>query len=162
MMDPAKIRGVVDGRRYHLEEGLVDEFDPAVEDPTELARQRVMLQEAKLRVACEASFYNFFVASLDVLEPETEFIMNWHYKIQCDEAQTMVERVAMRRPKPYDLIINEPPRNLKSLLWTVTLNAWAWIKYPHLKFLTASYDADLAITHAVLTRSLIQSEWYQN
>lgn len=40
--------------------------------------------------------------------------------------------------------------------------AWAWIKWPWMRFMRGSYSEDLALEHAVETRDIIQSDWYQN
>lgn len=50
---------------------------------------------------------------------------------------------------------------MKSTVTTIALNAWAWIKFPWMKFITISYGGDLAVGHSVATRDLIVSTWYQ-
>ena len=97
-----------------------------------------------IRSICKDSYYEFFNIAWKVLEPTTELIPNWHIKYLCDLLQAEVERIAEGNPKDRDIIINVPPRSLKSSITTVYLNAWAWIKYPHLKFITASYNQELA------------------
>ena len=41
------------------------------------------------------------------------------------------------------------------------LNAWAWIKYPELRFVTSSYASRLSTRDAKKTRDIINSRWYQ-
>lgn len=106
------------------------------------------------------SYYQFFKSAWKVLEPQTPFEDNWHIKYLCDRLQSETERIARREPKTKDLIINIPPRSLKSMIITVMWNAWTWIKYPHINFITASYSGDLATEHALKTRRLIESDWY--
>lgn len=111
---------------------------------------------------CRRHYYEFFKKGFSVLEPTTPYVDNWHVKYLCDVLQSEVERVARREPSNYDyIVINIPPRSLKSSIVTVQLNAWAWATYPHLKFITASYSGDLALEHSVATRTLMQSSWYQ-
>ena len=61
----------------------------------------------------------------------------------------MVERVAQRKDKLYDLIINIPPGTSKSTIATVMLPAWAWTIDPRIRNLTASYSASLSTDHAM-------------
>ena len=60
-----------------------------------------------------------------------------------------------------NLIINIPPRHMKSLLVSVFWPAWFWTKQPHIKFMYGSYDLKLSIRDAVKTRRLIKSPYYQ-
>jgi predicted phage terminase large subunit-like protein len=108
------------------------------------------------------SYYRFFVECIKVLEPQTVFQDNWHIKYLCDELQEIIERVGNKKTKKHDLIINIPPRSMKSMITTVCLNAWAWIDYPHLDFISCSYNMSLAGEHCQKTRALIESEWYKN
>src|SRR5581483_7851191 len=59
------------------------------------------------------------------------------------------------------LVINVPPRMMKSIECTVLFPAWTWIQRPQLRFITASYSASLSIKHSVDRRSVIESGWYQ-
>ena len=109
----------------------------------------------------ERSYYRFFLAAWPVLEPTTPLQNNWHIKYLCDILQAEVERIAAGQPKTLDIIINIPPRSLKSSIVTTALNAWAWARFPQLRFIAASYASDLAIELATKTRRLIDSPWYQ-
>ena len=96
-----------------------------------------------------------------MLEPGTPLEWNWHLDYLCDELQLQVERIKNREPREYHLLINVPPRSLKTKLITKMLNPWAWIIDPTQRFLTTSYSGTLAIDHAVDSRRVIQSDWYQ-
>ena len=75
------------------------------------------------------------------------------------ERQT--DRIANKQPLEYDvLIVNVPFRTAKSTFFTMCWNAWAWLKYPYMKFTTASYVDDLSVEHSFRTRKLIDSHWY--
>ena len=115
---------------------------------------------AKEREAC-LSLRNFVMCAWDVLEPITPLVWNWHMDFICSVLQKEAERIAAREPKRYDLIINVPPRTLKSTILSKCLPAWVWTRWPGQKFLTTSYSGDLALEHAVQCRHLIQSDWYQ-
>lgn len=109
----------------------------------------------------ERSYYEFFIDGWDVLEPETGLKDNWHIKFLCDEIQWRVERVANRLPKLNDLIVNEPPRCGKSLLFSILLTPWAWTRWPWMKFMGSSYDQNLSNDYNVKARRVIESAWYQ-
>lgn len=110
---------------------------------------------------CEQSYYQFFLHSWGQIEPATQLVNNWHVKYLCSELQSQAERIAAKKPKEYDLIINIPPRSLKSTICTILFQPWVWTRWPNLKFITASYSGDLALEHAVKSRRLIQTLWYQ-
>lgn len=124
-------------------------------------RERVRLERKREKLLCEKSFKEFVKASWHVLEPGTPLVWNWHYDLLCDEMQLQIERVAAKEPREYHLGVNIPPRSLKSMIFTRLPAAWAWINYPWLRFIRSSYAEELAIEHAVETRSVIESTWYQ-
>jgi len=59
------------------------------------------------------------------------------------------------------LIINIPPRHMKSLTVSVLWPSWEWIRHPEIKSLTVAYGRTLATRDARKTRQVIQSKWYQ-
>ena len=113
------------------------------------------------RAIQEREYYEFFKAAWPILEPTTPLQDNWHIKYLCDTLQTEIERIAAGLPKTTDIIINVPPRSLKSSIVTVSLNAWAWTRWPHLKFISGSYAANIALELGLKTRRLVDSPWYQ-
>jgi predicted phage terminase large subunit-like protein len=119
------------------------------------------IADGLIRAQCEGSFRDFVIHAWPVLEPEVPLVWNWHLDYLCAELEYQVRRIKGRRKKLYDLVINVPPRSLKSTLISKMLNAWAWVIDPTQKFLTASYASDLALEHAVSSRRLISSDWYQ-
>lgn len=89
-----------------------------------------------------------------VIEPQ-KMVWNWSMDAKCDHLYYVLIGDIQ------NLIINEPPRNTKSLLCSVFFPSWVWIDYPTMQFLTASYDKNLAIRDAVKSRHLITSSWYR-
>ena len=59
------------------------------------------------------------------------------------------------------LIINVPPRHMKSISVAVALPAWTLATQPSKKFLYASYASSLSIRDSVKCRRLIDSPWYK-
>lgn len=101
------------------------------------------------------SFRKFVGMAWHVVEPARTFVPGWHIDAICEHLQAITEG------KIRDLIINMPPRHMKSLLVGVLWPAWEWIDHPENAFLTASYADTLAVRDAVKARRLITSAWYR-
>lgn len=92
---------------------------------------------------------------------------NWHIDAIC-EALEAVNRGEIRR-----LLINIPPRHMKSIMVSVAWPAWTWIQRrgedgrrwpnigPETSFIYTSYARDRALRHSSDTRRLIESARYQ-
>ncbi len=63
--------------------------------------------------------------------------------------------------KTRNLIINVPPRSLKSFLVSIVLPAFLLGKNPAFKIVCVSYSQDLATTLATDFRKIVDSEWYR-
>jgi len=59
------------------------------------------------------------------------------------------------------LIINMPPRHLKSIITSVAYPAWLLGHHPHLKILCVSYSPELATSFSKLTRQVMEAPWYR-
>ena len=59
------------------------------------------------------------------------------------------------------LIVNMPPRNLKSLTFNVALSAFLLGHDPRKRIFCISYGGELSSEHAAQFRAIVQSEWYQ-
>jgi hypothetical protein len=59
------------------------------------------------------------------------------------------------------LLINVPPRHMKSLLVSVFWPAWEWTRWPERRFLYSSYAANLSTRDSLVCRRLIESPWYR-
>lgn len=90
-----------------------------------------------------------------VVEPATTFIPNWHIDCMCEHLEA-VDAGQIRR-----LIVNIPPRHMKSILTTIMWPAWSWTKAAYLRMLFCSYSASLSTTHSTDRRNLINSDWYR-
>lgn len=121
----------------------------------------LLLLDQKEKIVCEKSYFVFFKWAWKVLEPHTPLKLNWHMEYLCDLLQKEIERIGKGLPKKKDIIINVPPRSAKSYITSVMLQPWAWIHYPHLKFISSSHSKELSTMHCVYSRDLIQSDWYQ-
>jgi predicted phage terminase large subunit-like protein len=90
-----------------------------------------------------------------VVEPSTPFVPGWHI-------DAIVEHLeAVTRGQIRNLLINVPPRHMKSLAVTVFWPAWEWIRWPERRYLFSSYTSQLSVRDSVRCRRLIESPWYQ-
>ena len=89
------------------------------------------------------------------IDPST-YVHNWHIDEMCEHLEAVSVGDITR------LIINIPPRHMKSLSVSVFWPAWDWVETPERRFLFASYAQNLSIRDAVKSRRLIQSPWYQD
>lgn len=115
---------------------------------------------------CLESFHFFCRAAWHVIEPSTPYKDNWHIRVVCDHLEAVIfGRICQSGPnagKPLrDLVINMPPRMMKSRIVSILFPAWAWLHRPGKQFFYASYAQHLADEHALLTKQLVESEWYQ-
>jgi len=108
------------------------------------------------RALAERRLYKFLEQAWAVVEPGSVFVGGWHVGAVCDHLEAVVQG-GIR-----NLLILIPPRHTKSLAASVCLNPWTWIADPGARFMYASYSAGLSVEHAVLSRRLIESEWYRD
>jgi predicted phage terminase large subunit-like protein len=90
-----------------------------------------------------------------IVEPATPFVPGWHI----DAIVEHLEAITYGHIR--NLIINVPPRHMKSLLVSVFWPAWEWIRWPHRRWLYSSYSGNLSLRDSVHCRRLIESPWYQ-
>ena len=90
------------------------------------------------------------------LNPQTEFLPNWHIEVIASE----LERC--RRGETKRLIINVPPRSLKSHCASIAFPAFLLGHNPAAQIICASYGQQLADKLAADCRSVLMSRWYQS
>ena len=113
------------------------------------------LRAAVLREQAERSLGAFIRQAWSVIEPGTTYIDNWHIELIAEHLQA-VNSGEIRR-----LIINIPPRHMKSIEATVCYPVWTWIQHPEKRFIKVSYSDALSRKHNILSRDIINSPWYQ-
>lgn len=116
-----------------------------------MANHESMILNAILRSDQEA----FLARCMCTLNPGHSMIRNWHidailYHLEC-----------VRLGKIKRLIINLPPRSLKSIMVSVAFPAFALGHNPRLKIFCISYSTELADKFALDARSIMQAAWYQ-
>lgn len=113
------------------------------------------LLEAEDYARAEASLAHFIKSAWKVLEPTTPYLHNWH--IDCISEHLEAVRLGQIRK----LIINMPPRYMKSIAVSVCFPVWLWLHDPSRRFICGSFADDLATKLSVDRRTVIQSPWYQ-
>ncbi len=89
------------------------------------------------------------------VNPGTPFLPNWHIDVIAEHLE------AARHGDITRLIINMPPRSLKSLCVSVAWPAWLLGHNPQTRIMAASYAASLALKHSLDCREVIGSLWYR-
>src|SRR5215471_9219321 len=118
-----------------------------------LARPNI-LSEIDCELATR-SLREFVCQAWPVVEPMTPFVPGWHIDAIIEHLE------AVTRGQIRNLLINVPPRHMKSLLVSVFWPAWEWIRWPERRWLYSSYGAQLSIRDSLKCRRLIESPWYQ-
>lgn len=118
------------------------------------------------RRACIRSLAAFCKAAWHVIEPETPYQHNWHIDEICAHLEAVFwGHAAVTGPNAgnaiRNLVLNIPPRHMKSRIVSVFFPAWCWIHDPGRRFFFASYAQNLSDEHALDTMRLVRSEWYR-
>ncbi len=93
--------------------------------------------------------------AFSVVRPGVVFKPNWHIEAITDKLSQVASGETRR------LVINLPPRTLKSLCTSVALPAWFLGHYPWERVVVVSYSDGLARTHANDFRLLVNHPVYQ-
>jgi predicted phage terminase large subunit-like protein len=115
------------------------------ENPTPAEYETMLRQDFSTFAA--RCFYN--------LNPQTDLAMSWHLEV------IAAKLTAVRNGEIKRLIINLPPRSLKSLMASIAFPAWCLGHDPSAQLLCVSYAQDLADKLARDCRSIMISPWYR-
>src|SRR6516164_10401 len=113
------------------------------------------LTRAEYDALLRNDFALFAARCFHELNPQTELAMSWHLEFIAAKL-TAVCQGKIRR-----LIINLPPRHLKSLMASIAFPAWCLGHDPSAQILCVSYGQDLADKFARDCRSIMASGWYR-
>ena len=119
------------------------------------------IKYAALAELCRRSYYEFLKVMWATVVKD-DYVDGWHIEYLCNRLQDMIERIASGKPRDKHLVINIPPRTSKTTICSVFLNAWAWAKYPHLKFITIAYSDTLVQKSSIRTKICMESDIYQS
>jgi predicted phage terminase large subunit-like protein len=114
-----------------------------------------MDQTRLLDAICREDFASFIAKVFETLCPAESYAPNWH--IDCLAWNLSRARGGAR----LRLILNLPPRSLKSLAASIALSAWLLGHDPTLRIIAVSYADSLAAKHARDFRTIVESAWYR-
>jgi predicted phage terminase large subunit-like protein len=103
----------------------------------------------------KTNFKIFLQKAFYSLHPKTDFIHNWHIDLITEYLKALEKRQIKR------LIINMPPRYLKSFCVTVSWPAWLLANNPARKIIVASHSMALAKKFSQDTKAIMSENWYQ-
>ena len=108
------------------------------------------------RALLRSDFNAFIERSFYELNPTTPFLPNWHIEVIAAELE------ACRRGEIKRLIINVPPRSLKSHCASIAFPAWLLGHNPSAQIIVASYAQELSNKLSSDCRALFASSFYQD
>jgi len=112
----------------------------------------VRILEALIRKEFRAFVQKVFAT----LCPGQTYIPTWHIEAIAWQLQRVLSGEVRR------LIINMPPRSLKSIMASVALPAFALGQDPKRRCICVSYSGDLAKKHSNDFRAVMEAPWYQS
>jgi predicted phage terminase large subunit-like protein len=110
---------------------------------------------AEYALVLREDFATFAARCFCDLNPQAKLAMNWHLEV------IAAKLIEVRQGKIRRLIINLPPRHLKSLMASIAFPAWCLGHDPSAQILCVSYAQDLADKLARDCRSIMMSSWYR-
>jgi hypothetical protein len=110
----------------------------------------------ELNAALRNDFAAFLHRCFRALNPGATSVPNWHLDALAYHLE-LVRRGEIRR-----LIVNMPPRSLKSIACSVAFPAFVLGHDPRKRLIVASYGADLATKLGNDCRAILRSPWYQS
>ena len=119
-----------------------------------------MIEHATLEqvesVLLSKSFSEYVKSAWPIIEPGTPYIPNWHIDAIGEHLEAVSKGQILR------LLINMPPRHMKSSLVSVIWPTWQWTWRPETKWMFTSYALSLSIRDSVACRRLIESPWFKS
>jgi predicted phage terminase large subunit-like protein len=114
------------------------------------------LTKEEFRAMVRQDFYAFTQGAFQELNPTVPFLHNWHL----EAISSALDECRLRKTKR--LIVNEPPRSLKSHTASSAFPAFILGHDPTAQIICASYGQDLANKLALDCRRLMLSPWYHS
>ncbi|MCB2075500.1 MAG: phage terminase large subunit [Novosphingobium sp.] len=100
--------------------------------------------------------YAMFVSRvMSTLEPGTRYEHNWHIDLIAHRLE------GVRSGERRRLMINLPPRSMKTILVSVAFSAWLLGHDPTRRIMCVAYNQDVAKAQAVLFWRIVNSPWFR-
>jgi predicted phage terminase large subunit-like protein len=120
-----------------------------------LSRRLPYSQHSELHAYVRQDFCSFVQKTFTTVNPGVSFSRNWSTEAVTHALEKVVNGATTR------LIINIPPRHLKSICASVALPAFLLGHDPTRKVICVSYSDDLASKFSNDFRAVMRSPWYQ-
>ena len=113
------------------------------------------VKPAEVEATLRGDFYSFLLHAFVDRHGAAAFVPGWHIEVMA------ARLAAVREGRARRLIVNIPPRHLKSLAASIALPAWLLGHDPTLAIVNATYAQDLSDAFARDCRALMASPWYR-
>ena len=114
-----------------------------------------MNRKALLMEALKSDLPSFIQKVFNTVDPNAEYLHNWHIELIAEYLQACINGEIKR------LIINIPPRHMKSISVAVAFPAWLLGHNPSEQIMCASYSNNLSFKHSMDCRAILNAEWYK-
>lgn len=110
----------------------------------------------RLYEALRNDFPLFIQKVFHTVDPNAQYLHNWHIELIAEYLQACMRGDIKR------LIINIPPRHMKSISVAVAFPAWLLGHNPSEQIMCASYSNNLSHKHSMDCRAVLNTQWYQD
>jgi hypothetical protein len=108
-----------------------------------------------LAALLRSNLSSFVWKSARTISPGTPYLPNWHIDA------VVHQLMRLHRGEICRLLINQPPRSLKSICTSVAYPAWLLGHDPRRRIIVVSYANEMALELHRQFRMVIDSEWYR-
>ena len=108
-----------------------------------------------LHAILRSELSSFIDRSFCTINPGMLYMSNWHIELIAEHLE------AVRKGEIKRLIINMPPRALKSVCVSVAWPAWLLGHDPTMRIMVASYSQMLSVKHSMDCRVVMESDWFK-
>lgn len=105
---------------------------------------------------CWQDIKYFTETAFKLVSPADVYQNNWHIGCVAEHLHALHTGEIKR------LLINIPPRSMKSIMVSVAFPAWLLGRDPRTRIMVASYAQMLSTKHSLDTRLIMESEWYNS
>lgn len=113
------------------------------------------MDKKTLDAVLRTDLYSYFEKSFYEVDNSEVFVDNWHIRLIADKLKQCVDGKIKR------LIINLPPRSLKSHCISIAFPTWLLGKQPNSRIVCVSYSQDLANKLSRNSKKLMESDFYK-
>lgn len=100
-------------------------------------------------------FLSFIGKCIDTIDPAANYRENWHIRVLALKLELV------RTGKCRRLMINLPPRSLKTHIVSVAFTAWLLGHDPTMRIICVTYSNDVSKNQAQLFAKIVRSEWFK-